>query len=124
MRTRKMGPPKDANGKALKTPGGRKVKAQCSLAANARPAGPIFAQTHAEHGAYMCAIWCFAHKMRRGVAAALTGLDKDVIADLYRNLRMAASWETIDIAEGEMLGSGPSGDRVVVIDEARVARRI
>ena len=108
---RKLGVLRGASGKARKTPSGDKSKGQRGRAGDTRPVGSIFAQTRADHGAYLCAAWCFAHKMCRSQAVALTGL---------HNVRLAAAWDSVNVAEGELLGGG---SRVVVIDEAFVARR-
>ena len=118
--THKMEPTKGADGKARKSAKGRKVKKQCTSTATTRPAGSLFTQTHASHGDYLCAVWCFAQKMSRGQVVAMTGLYKDVVTDLYHNIRLAALDENMDVAEGEFLGGG---NRVVVIDECYVARR-
>ena len=62
--TRKLGVLRDASGKARKTPSGNKSKGQCGRTGDTRPVGSIFAQTRADLGAYLCATWRFAHKMR------------------------------------------------------------
>ena len=92
---------------------------QCASAA-AWPEDSIFAATRAEHGHYVLAMWRCARKLSQAQTATLTSLDTETVTKLYHTLRPAALDTTINLGGAEMLGGG---DRVVVIDEARVARR-
>ena len=92
---------------------------QCA-SASAWPEGSIFAATRAEHGHYVLAMWRGAQKLSQAQTATLTSLDTETVTKLYHTLRPAALDTTINLGGAEMLGGG---DRVVVIDEARVARR-
>ena len=98
----------------------RKMKTKCGRSSHLHPTGSTFEGSRAGHSDVIMGIWCWAQKLAPCQATAATGLNPNVVTDLYHALRLAATGVAMDLAEGETLGGG--GKRVV-IDEAYVSRR-